>query len=300
MTAAGVGLGFLPSIFQKEVHWIRKVVQGITFPVQAPGLDPGLSPQQHEYTIRAMAITISEERGVRFLHFGSPWIQGAMRIARPWSLELEYTRDLMFPLLLRGDGTWPRTVLQVGLGAASITRFLHRHYPDTKVTVVEIDPLVVVAAYQYFRLPEESARLRIVEGDAVEHVATKDRRHDLIVVDGFDDKGRAGMLDTEPFYANCARRLTGDGMLSVNLLTRTRGVDASVERLRRAFDGRVLVLPPSEAGNTVAIAATGASVDDELDSLRATASRLKAHSGLDFAPLLSRLARTHRRGRLRI
>jgi len=28
-------------------------------------------------------ITLSEEGGIRYLHFGSPWIQGAMRIARP-------------------------------------------------------------------------------------------------------------------------------------------------------------------------------------------------------------------------
>ena len=238
-----------------------------------------------------MAITISEERGVRFLHFGSPWIQGAMRIARPWSLELEYTRDLMFPLLLRGDGTWPRTVLQVGLGAGSITRFLHRHFPETKVTVVEIDPLVVVAAYQYFRLPEESAHLRIVEGDAADHVANKERRYDLIVVDGFDHKGRAGMLDTEPFYVNCARRLARDGMLSVNLLTRTRGVGASVQRLRQAFGGRVLPLPLSEAGNTVAIAAAEGTLVEDFDSLRSAASRLKARAGLDFAPLLARLER---------
>ena len=29
------------------------------------------------------AIDISEAAGVRFLHFGSDWVQGAMRIARP-------------------------------------------------------------------------------------------------------------------------------------------------------------------------------------------------------------------------
>ena len=238
-----------------------------------------------------MAITISEERGVRFLHFGSPWIQGAMRIARPWSLELEYTRDLMFPLLLRGDGTWPRTVLQVGLGAASITRFLHRHFPDTKVTVVEIDPLVVVAAFQYFRMPEESAQLRVVEGDAYEFVAAGDRRYDLIVVDGFDHMGRAGMLDTDAFYLNCARRLTREGMLSINFLSRTRGAGASLARLRHAFDGRVLALPPSEAGNTVALTAAGSPIDEGADSLRSAAARLKARAGLDFAPLLSRTGR---------
>ncbi|MEO8165898.1 MAG: spermidine synthase, partial [Betaproteobacteria bacterium] len=44
------------------------------------------------------SIRINEEEGVRYLQFGAHWIQGAMRIRRPWSLELEYTRDMMFPL----------------------------------------------------------------------------------------------------------------------------------------------------------------------------------------------------------
>ena len=65
-----------------------------------------------------------------------------MRIARPWSLELEYTREMMLPLLLRTRGGWPKSVLQVGLGAASFTRFLHRHRPDARLTVVEIAPEV--------------------------------------------------------------------------------------------------------------------------------------------------------------
>ncbi|MEP7062594.1 MAG: spermidine synthase, partial [Betaproteobacteria bacterium] len=30
-----------------------------------------------------MSIEVSEEDGVRYLHFGTHWIQGAMRIARP-------------------------------------------------------------------------------------------------------------------------------------------------------------------------------------------------------------------------
>jgi len=238
-----------------------------------------------------MSIEISEERGVRFLHFGSPWIQGAMRISRPWSLELEYTRDLMAPLLLRGGAQWPARVLQVGLGAASITRFLHRHRPAAKVTVLEIDPEVIAAARHHFRLPEENPQLRIVVGDGHEFVATKERKYDLIVVDGYDSKGRAGMLDSEPFYLNCRRRLTRDGMISVNLLTRTRGVGASVDRMRRAFEDRVLVLPPSEAGNTVVLAAVGDAIDESLSDLREAARRLKAATGLDLAPMLARVGK---------
>jgi len=237
-----------------------------------------------------LAITISEERGVRFLHFGSPWVQGAMRIARPWALELEYTRELMAPLLLHGPA-WPRSVLQVGLGSASVTKFIHRHRPEAKITVVEIDPDVITAARLHFRLPEEGPRLRIVLGDAAEHVAQREKRHDLIVVDGYDEKGRPGMLDSEPFYANCLQRLTSQGAISVNLLTRTRGVKASVDRLLRAFDNRVLVLPPSDAGNIVAIALAGETVDESFSRLRETARRLKAATGLDLAPTLARLAK---------
>src|SRR5512136_2351991 len=63
------------------------------------------------------SIETSEEHGVRYLHFGSRWIQGAMRVARPWALELEYTRDMMMALLLRPAPQWPRKVLLIGLGA---------------------------------------------------------------------------------------------------------------------------------------------------------------------------------------
>jgi spermidine synthase len=46
-------------------------------------------------------IDISEESGVRYLHFGSDWVQGAMRLRKPNALELTYTREMMAGLLFR-------------------------------------------------------------------------------------------------------------------------------------------------------------------------------------------------------
>ena len=40
------------------------------------------------------------DAGVRYLHFGSEWVQGAMRIRRPFALELAYTREMLAGLLL--------------------------------------------------------------------------------------------------------------------------------------------------------------------------------------------------------
>ncbi len=241
------------------------------------------------------AIDISEEHGVRYLHFGSPWVQGAMRIARPWALELEYTREMMLPLLLHSEPAWPRTVLQVGLGAASLTKFVHRHRPEARMIVVEIQPEVVAAARHYFGMPEESRRLRVVIGDGREYMATRQRPYDLVLVDGYDGKGGAGELDSLPFYVDCRARLGPRGILCVNLLTRRKGVGASVERMRQAFDGRVLALPPSEDGNVIALAAGGEPVHVSLEDLRLAADDLKAATGLDLRPTLARLARGRRR-----
>ena len=39
--------------------------------------------------------TISEADGVRYLHLGTDWVQGAMRLRKPHAIELEYVRRMM-------------------------------------------------------------------------------------------------------------------------------------------------------------------------------------------------------------
>ena len=228
-----------------------------------------------------MSIDISEEAGVRYLHFGSSWIQGAMRIARPFALELDYTREMMLPLLLRDPG-WPRRALLVGLGAGSLTKFLHRHRPDAKLTVVEIDPRVEAAARQFFRLPDDPARIRIHHADGADYVATTRARFDLILVDGFDADARAGRLDTLPFYLDCRARLAPGGLFCVNLISRRHTFLPSVRRIEEAFSGRILAFPSRDAGNAIAIGTAGVAAALELAELRAAAHRMKEETGLSL------------------
>jgi spermidine synthase len=236
------------------------------------------------------SIKINQEAGVRYLQFGSHWIQGAMRIMRPWSLELDYTRAMMMPLLMRPDRGWPRSVLQIGLGAASITRFLHRNIPRTKLEVVEIDPEVVLNAWQFFKLPEESPRLQVEIGDGYRYMAATRKRFDLILIDGFDARGRAGRLHTLPFYRLCRARLADGGMMVTNLLSRRTREKANADPIRKAFDDRVLVLPPCDA-NTVVLAVAGAPTRMTFDKLRASAQKFRTDTGLNLLPTVTGLAR---------
>ena len=237
----------------------------------------------------ALSIDIREEAGVRTLHFGSDWIQGAMRIARPWNLELDYTKEMMVSLFLREDSRYPRNVLLIGLGAASLTKFLYRHYPLAKLTVVEIEPGVVAAARQFFKLPQDPGRLKIVIADGVEFVANCGQTYDLILVDGFDENARAGALDTVAFYQVARAHLNDEGIMAVNLLGRSRGFKDSVERIRTAFDGRALAFPSCDSGNTIAFATTGEPIHIALDDLKEQALKLKEVTGLNLLHTLMRL-----------
>jgi spermidine synthase len=237
----------------------------------------------------SFSIDISEEAGVRFLHFGSTWIQGAMRIARPWNLELEYTKEMMTSLLLRDEKHFPRKILLIGLGAGSLTKYLYRNFPLAKLTIVEIEPSVVIAARQYFKLPEDPKRMNVVIADGSKFIAENDKTYDLILVDGFDENARPGELDTLPFYQLCRARLNHNGILAVNLLGRSRGYKASVERLHVAFDTRALAFPSCESGNVIALAAAGDDIRISLDDLKEQAEALKENTGLNLLPTLTRL-----------
>jgi len=241
-----------------------------------------------------MEIQVSESSGVRYLHFSSHWIQGAMRVARPWALELDYTREMMAALLLRPDPDWPRSALLIGLGAGSLTKFLYRHRPEAQLTVVEIDPEVVDVARLHFKLPPEDERLTIRLDDGADFIAQTKQRFDLIMVDGFDENARTGMLDTLPFYLNCKARLSGSGLLVTNLLSKRKGTRRSLERIEEAFDGRALAFPSCDSGNVVAFAATGAPVDLGIGELKALARTLKTQTDLNLQPTLSRLEHSNR------
>ena len=240
-----------------------------------------------------MDILISEEKGVRQLHFGSDWVQGAMRIARPYALELEYTREMMAPLLLNPDPNWPRNALFVGLGVGALPKFLHRHRPNCKITVVEISHAVVAAAQMHFKLPPFAPNFQVVVNCGADYmanaVATDARQFDLIIIDGFDSKAKVGPLNSTAFYLNCKSRLTEQGYLVANLLSNQKDSAQSRQRLLDAFDGHAVALAPCASGNVIALAHVGAGFDNIQTELQANCHALKEETGLNLSNTVAKL-----------
>lgn len=235
-------------------------------------------------------IEIREARGVRTLHFGSDWVQGAMRVSRPWDLELVYTREMMAALLLVANWpTMPRRILQIGLGAGSLTRFISRYLPDAEQVVVEQSAAVVAAAQQGFPLPVEDARLHVVVAEGAEWMANATEAFDLILVDGFDANGQTGGLERVRFYQDARQRLSDGGLFVCNFLSRSPNFLQSCLALDSAFDGRTRLLPQTPGGNVIALGSAKETICLDEAALRERVGALQKQTGLDLHPLVERL-----------
>ena len=219
-------------------------------------------------------ITLSEEGGVRFLHFDSPWIQGAMRLRSPDWLELEYLQRMMAWLLFVDE---PARMLQIGVGAGSLVRFCHRYLKHANVTAVDVSERVLSVARHSFGLPPEGDRLQVVNGDGAAWVAAPASRgrYGVIAVDAFDAAALGPVLDSAVFYADCRRALAPAGILVTNLFGSERSLGRNRARISRAFDGRFLELALPGLPNVIALAFSGPPLEVTWESLRARAAVLE-------------------------
>lgn len=222
-------------------------------------------------------VTLSEEGGVRYLHLGSIWIQGGMRIKQPQVVEIDYVQRMLASLLwLPTEALGEGLAVQLGLGAGAITRFTAQQL-QMDTTVVEINPLVVSANQVWFHLP---SRADVVIGDAADWLAQAQARSvRLLHVDLYDHEAAAPVLDHVDFYRSCRAVLEDGGVMSVNLFGRHASFHDSIARIAAAFGSRqVWSLRPTREGNTVVVAGRQVEVPGR-DELTARAEAIEARFG---------------------
>jgi spermidine synthase len=202
-------------------------------------------------------VNFSEYGPVRYLHLGTEWVQGSMKIEQPFDIDLDYVQRMMAWLLfVDPDTVAKRHAMQLGLGAASLTKFCYKHL-RMQTTAIELNPQVIAACRLWFKLPADNAKLSVVLGDA-EEVARHSHwqgQIDALQVDLYDHEAAAPVLDSEAFYADCRRLLTDEGCMTVNLFGRSSQFDQSLAKIVAAFgEDAVWTFKPTREGNTVVLA----------------------------------------------
>ena len=202
-------------------------------------------------------VNFSDWGDIRYLHLGTEWVQGSMKMDAPYEIELEYVQRMMAWLLfVEPSSVLNRHAMQLGLGAATLTKFCRKQL-RMKTTAVELNPQVVAACRGWFKLPADDAKLSVVIGDAAVEVRNPAWQGsvDALQVDLYDHEAAAPVLDSEAFYADCRALLTDDGCMTVNLFGRSSSYESSLEKIAAAFGADALwAFKPTREGNTVVLA----------------------------------------------
>jgi predicted membrane-bound spermidine synthase len=156
--------------------------------------------------------------------------------------------------------------LFLGGGGYTFPRYLEHRHRDAQIDVVEIDPAVSRAAFEYLGVGADTS-IRTVNQDARWFVANyADEPYDLIFIDVFNDFAIPYQVTTLEFFQRLRELLSPQGILIVHVLDRYdsgKFLPALAYTIRRAYG----------AGKTVLWANGGARLHDTRDSFLVMAGR---------------------------
>jgi spermidine synthase len=226
------------------------------------------------------AVNISEERGLRLMHLGDDAIQSRMRIDRPDELSLAYTRAMMGGLMFAPRA---RDFLMIGLGGGSLAKFIHRRLPRARVTAVEINAQVLIAARTMFGVPRDGKRFTALLGDGAKVVRTLEpASYDIVLLDAYCGGRQVPAITRRAFYERVRGVLRPGGVLVVNCIADQPELRGYLDNLCRAFGGRVWAVPTPPDDNLVVFALGPAVEEPTIESLRPRAVDWQARLSLPF------------------
>ena len=214
-------------------------------------------------------------------------VETQIDLRAPHVLQHAYAQTAMAALLYPPQA---ESCLLIGLGGGAMVRFLNRHFPRLRLDVVEIDPVVVRVAREYFGTTE-SPGTRIHVADGRELLQRSVARYDLILVDAHlhpevrtDSSGHPLSLKSSAFYASVRARLNPGGVAMFNMI-RGRDSDAYVDSIRREFKA-IDIYRPAGTGNVIVFAAAEALANEDELRVRARAFDRRGGFGFSFEQLL--------------
>ncbi|MDQ4018690.1 MAG: fused MFS/spermidine synthase, partial [Actinomycetota bacterium] len=190
-------------------------------------------------------LAVVDDETTRYLRFDNS-LQSAMYLDDPFRTRFRYTDYFHLGLAYNPDA---RNVLFIGLGAGSSPKRMWREFPDVRLHVVELDPVVVDVGYRYFSVPRDE-RLRVEVGDGRQFLARNERRWDVIVIDAFFADAIPFHLVTHEFLGLARERLAPGGVVVTNANGALAGPGSrlfrSIYRTYRTAFPTVLVHPAVE------------------------------------------------------
>lgn len=235
---------------------------------------------------------IVDNKRYRSLYLGLTYVQSVMSLTEPDVLSLRYT-EMMASFLL--FNLTPRHIAILGLGGGSLAKFCFHSLPDATVDVIEIDP-DVISLREYFHIPEDQERFRVIQGDAADYVAKAEESIDVLLADAFDADGLASSLSAQAFLLTAYNSLKKSGILVMNLAGEEARYTDLIEQAVDMFDGQLIVVPVHDDENQILFAFKQKAFEPNWTKLTRRARELKSRFNIDFPQFVQAMERLSQEG----
>lgn len=199
-------------------------------------------------------IRVFEEGPFRFLAFSEDSQQTAMNIAHPDTLIFDYTQAMLLSLAYLPE---PNRVTLLGLGGGSLYHAFRAYSANLQIDAVELRAAVIRIAQEWFYLPDEGERFRLIESDAAEFIADFSGETDIIIADIYDDDGMVVQQLNADFLADCFKALSHNGILVLNVWDQGKGSHPKAKQALITSFSEDLLACPIEDGNLIILAFKG-------------------------------------------
>ena len=108
-------------------------------------------------------------------------------------------------------------ILVLGLGGGTIIPLLTKKWPQAQITAVEIDPIMIKLAKQYFEL-DHYPQVKPIEADAFNFIKNLKEQYDLVIVDLFCGNSISATLYSPKFIRDLKKITKPTGFLLINHL----------------------------------------------------------------------------------
>ena len=228
----------------------------------------------------------------RYLYFNVRLMQSEMSLKAPHDLALRYTQKMMGFLLFHPR---PKRIALIGLGGGSIIKFCHRRLPGVQLTAIELDPDVIALRDAFF-IPPDDERLQILQADGAEYIEQVEKGIDALLIDAFDKTGFAPSLANREFLTAAFAKLSGNGVLVINLAGDKESFAGLIGEVMHVFDDQVIMISVPDDGNHILYAFKERYFEPRWRWLNNHAKELRARLDLDFPAFVQKMERASKLG----
>ena len=185
---------------------------------------PPFGAQEMDFKSDYSLIRLRRQEDILFMFFvrdtGEEVIETVLDLNNPHILLAPYTQYMFLSYLFFPN---PKNVLFMGLGGGAMIRFLQHYDPSVHIDVVEVDPIVVRLANDYFGVRNED-KVNVMLHDGFQYLKNTESKYDVIYLDAFlkpsketDSNGTPLQFYTQNFYKMIREKLKSNGLVAFNL-----------------------------------------------------------------------------------